>query len=87
MHGTPALVSPERGIIFAVALGTEYGMRLPPEELALARTAGAELVHEYRTTAVTLDLPARFGTGWVFGNFDRREPQWCIAALKFADQR
>jgi hypothetical protein len=86
VHGTPALVSPNSGTIFALALGTEYGLRLPPAEWALARTAGAELVHKYRTVGLTLDLPARLGAGWIFGNFDPREPEWCIAALKFAEQ-
>jgi hypothetical protein len=86
VHGTPALVSPEKGIVFAAALGTEYGLRLPLEEFALARAAGAELVHDYRTAGVTLDLPDRFGAHWIFGNFDPREPEWCSAALRFAEQ-
>ena len=86
VHGTPALVSPESGTIFAVALGTEYSLRLPPAEFALARAEGAELVHEYHTVGVTLDLPARFGAGWIFGNFDSREPEWCVSALRYAEQ-
>jgi hypothetical protein len=86
VHGTPGLVSPQSGTIFAVALGTEYGLRLPPAEFALARAAGAELVHEYRTVGVTLDLQAQFGAGWIFGNFDRRESEWCVAALRYAEQ-
>jgi hypothetical protein len=84
--GTPALVAPVSGVIFAAALGTEYGMRLPPAQFGLARAAGAELVHEYRTVKVRLDLPQTFGMGWVFGLFDRREPEWCVAALKYAEE-
>jgi hypothetical protein len=79
-------VSPETGTIFGLTLGTEYGLRLPPAEFALARAAGAELVHEYQTVGVTLDLPTCFGAHWIFGNFDRREPEWCVAALQFAEQ-
>jgi hypothetical protein len=86
VYGTPALVSPRKGTIFAIALGTEYGMRLPPADFASARAAGAELVHVYRTVGVTLDLPAQFGPHWIFGNFDSREPEWCVAALQFAEQ-
>jgi len=82
----PALVSPRRGIIFAIALGTEYALRLPPAEFGLAQAAGAELVHHYRTAHVMLDLPAQFGSHWVFGSFDRREPEWCVAALEFAER-
>lgn len=84
--GTPALVSPVSGVIFAAALGTEYGLRLPPTEFALARAAGAEMVHDYQTVHVRLDLPRAFGVGWVFGLFDRREPEWCLAALRYAEE-
>lgn len=83
--GTPALVAPTRGVIFAVPLGTEYGLRLPPAEFGLARAAGAEVVHHYRTAGVTLDLTTRFGPHWLFGAFDRREAEWCVAALEFAE--
>jgi hypothetical protein len=85
VFGTPAQVAPQRGLVFAVALGTEYGLRLPPASFALARAAGAEVVHHYRTAGVTLDLAGRFGPGWVFGTFDRREPEWCRDALEFAE--
>lgn len=83
--GTPALVAPVSGVIFAAALGTEYGLRLPPAEFDLARTAGAEIVHDYRTVAVRLDLQQTFGAGWIFGLFDRREREWCLAALRYTE--
>ena len=83
--GGPVLVAPARGVVFAAALGTEYALRLAPSEFALARAAGAEIVHYYRTAGVTLDLGSRFGPHWVFGTFDGREPEWCAAALKFAE--
>src|SRR5687767_7983002 len=85
VHGAPALVAPQRGIVFGVALGTEYGLRLAPAEFALARAAGAEVVHHYRTVGETLDLADRFGPAWIFGRFDRREPEWCADALDFAE--
>ena len=85
VYGTPALAAPERGLVFAVALGTEYGLKLSPAGFALARAAGAEVVHHYRTVDVTLDLGTRFGPGWVFGTFDRREPEWIADALEFAE--
>ena len=84
--GTPALVSPGTGVIFAVALGTAYGLRLPPAEYDLARAAGAETVHHYSTIKVRLDLSQTFGAGWVFGLFDQREREWCLAALKYAEE-
>jgi hypothetical protein len=86
VSGRAVLVAPTAGVLFAAALGTEYGLRLPPEEFALARKAGAEVVHHYRTVDVTLDLARQFGPHWLFGTFDRREPEWCRAALEFAEQ-
>jgi hypothetical protein len=86
VHGRPVLVAPDTGVIFAVPLGTEYGLRLPPAEFALARKAGAEVVHEYHTVGVTLDLTEQFGPHWMFGMFDQREPAWCVAALEFAER-
>jgi hypothetical protein len=43
------------------------------------------LVHHYNTVDVTLDLAARFGPHWLFGALDPREPEWCVAALEFAE--
>jgi hypothetical protein len=79
----PALAHPN-GTILAAALGTQYALRLMPEDLAEAVEAGAELVHHFRTVGTTLDLPATFGPGWVFGRFDDREPEWVSAA--YAEQ-
>ena len=39
--GTPALVDPGTGVLFAFALGTQYVLRLPPGLAAEAVTAGA----------------------------------------------
>lgn len=79
-------MAPVSGVIFGLALGTEYGLRLPPAEFDLARAAGAEIVHLYRTIEVTLDLPETFGAGWVFGLFDRREGEWCLASLRYTEE-
>ena len=84
--GGAVLLAPSRGVIFAAALGTEYALRLPPAEFTLARSAGAEVIHHYRTVDITLDLATRFGPHWLFGNFDRREPEWIRPALEFAER-
>jgi len=74
----PALVQPSSGVILAAGIGTQYALRLLPEHAADAVAAGAELVHEFQTVGTTLDLPAAFGPGWVFGHFDARETGWLL---------
>jgi hypothetical protein len=76
----PALVQPESGVILAAGIGTQYALRLLPEDAAAAVEAGAELVHAFQTVGTTLDLPATFGAGWVFGRFEEREAGWLLAS-------
>jgi len=76
----PALVQPASGVILAAGIGTQYALRLLPEHAAAAIKAGAELVHEFRTVGTMLDLPATFGTGWVFGRFADEEGEWLRAS-------
>lgn len=77
---TAALVHPESGVVVAVALGTQYALRLAGDSLAKARDAGFETSHEFVTVARTLDLASTFGEGWVFGRHDPREPDWLFAS-------
>jgi hypothetical protein len=77
----PALVHPG-GIIVAAAVGTQYALRLLPDDRLLAIAAGAELMHHFRTVDTTLDLPATFGPDWVFGRFDDREAGWLLASFE-----
>ena len=73
---TAALVDPESGVILAVALGTQYALRLSGEGLVAARSDGYETRHEFATVGRTLELEATFGPGWVFGQYDEREGPW-----------
>jgi hypothetical protein len=75
---TAALVEPESGLILAVALGTQYALRLTGEGLASALESGYETRHEFRTVGRTLDLAATFGPGWVFGRYDPPEAAWLL---------
>jgi hypothetical protein len=74
--GGAALVDPSSGLVLAVALGTQYAIRLTEEGLAAALAAGLETRHEFATVGRTLDLAATFGPGWVFGRYDEREAGW-----------
>lgn len=73
---TAALVDPHSGLILAVALGTQYALRLAGEGLLAALDTGHETSHEFATVGRTLDLVAAFGPGWVFGRYDPRESDW-----------
>jgi hypothetical protein len=74
--GGPGLLDPDSGLILAVALGTQYALRLTGRGLAAATEAGFETVHTFHMVNRTLDLPATFGSGWVFGGWDDREAAW-----------
>lgn len=90
--GAPVLIHPASGVIFGFAGGTHtYALRLPPKERDAALTAGCRRVWEYRAcpelnmTASTLSLD-EIGKEWVFGQFQPREKEWCLAAFRFADE-
>jgi len=72
----PALVEPHSGIVLALALGTQYALRLTDAGRRAAVAAGAETIHMFATSGGTLDLDASFGPGWVFGSWDEREGAW-----------
>lgn len=90
VHGAPALVHPESGVIFGFAGGTStYALRLPQPALAEARSAGWQTVHEYPAysylgiAASRLDL-AELGPDWILGAGHPAEPSWCLAAYQHA---
>jgi hypothetical protein len=78
---TAALVDPASGLIVAIALGTQYAIRLAGDALAEAEAAGFTSVHHFRTVDRTLDLAATYGPGWVFGKMDAREKDWLARSL------
>jgi hypothetical protein len=71
--GTPVLVHPQVGVLFGIAFGTVYCLRLSEADKESALKAGA------RTECGTLDLESQFGPGWVFGNWTQVELEWCRA--------
>jgi hypothetical protein len=76
--GTPALVHPETGILFGVAIGTEYFLRLTDADLEIALKAGAS-TERRGSDGSTLDLVSEFGPGWIFGSWQLAELDWCRA--------
>lgn len=74
-HG-PALVHPHSRIVVALALGTQYALRLPAGRVTEAMAAGATEVHTFATSGGTLDLRTTLGPGWVFGAWSDAEGEW-----------
>jgi hypothetical protein len=93
VYGAPVLVNPKTGIIFGFAGGTlTYALRLPPAEREAAIKAGCKRTWNYpafpelKIKASQLKLD-EFGEEWVFGQFQAREKEWCLAAYEFAEHR
>jgi hypothetical protein len=82
---TATLVDPTSGVILALALGTQYAIRLSGDGLGAARSAGFETSHEFATVSRTLDLAATLGHGWVFGRHDAREGEWLAETARTAN--
>lgn len=76
--GTPALVHPQTGVLFGVATGMSYCLRLTDADLESALQAGAKTEVTW-SNGSSLDLASRFGPGWVFGNWQPAELEWCRA--------
>ena len=73
---TPTLVHPQTSIIFALALGTQYCLRLPPAVTLEAEKAGARTTTRW-SDGSELDLDKEFGPNWVFGRWLETEALWC----------
>jgi hypothetical protein len=66
VFGSPVLLVPTSKLIIAVAIGTQYAIRVPPVLPSM----------QTQTTwsnGKTLDLRATFGADWVFGSYAAEE--------------
>lgn len=81
VYGTSAFVHPHSGIIFALAGGQVYYLRLPPDLLPNALDAGARTTYaDFSFTDPRQDL----GEDWVYGWQDLDiETKWCQAAYEY----
>jgi hypothetical protein len=79
--GTPVLVNPHSGIIFAFAAGPTYALRLPNESRQTAIEMGARQVK--RNGGATVDL-SQLGDKWVIGLGRQDSPDWWKSAFEFS---
>src|SRR5437867_9655572 len=84
VHGTPALVHPRVGVILAIAIGTQYGLRLPGGLLGVATKAGAR-THTKWAGGREMDTQQDLGEDWVFGGWLQDELNWCKSVYEMLD--
>jgi len=82
VYSTPALVHPENGTIFVLALGTGYGLRLPPPLVEVAIRRGARISLRY-TDRDDMHIHRDLGRDWVLGAWLPAEPRWCAKAFEY----
>ena len=75
--GTPALVQPESGIVFAFAYGTQYCLRLPETLIETAFLAKAKTSTRWSNGKVEDLRQLELGPGWIFGSWMAAEIEWC----------
>jgi hypothetical protein len=83
--GTPALVQPATGVLLAVAMGTQYCLRLPGDLRKLALQAGCKTIMKWSPGHVT-DIELEFGDDWLFGKWLPAEIVWCREAFEIFGQ-
>ena len=82
IHSTPVLAHPGNGTIFVVALGTGYGLRLPPSLVKSAVRRGARISVQY-TYGGDMNTHRDLGRDWVLGAWLADEPRWCVKAFEY----
>lgn len=88
VHGAPALVQPDSGMVLGVAIGMQYALRVAGSRLDEAISRGAKTSTVWSGGAV-MNLRESFGNDWIFGGWLADEPAWCAEAydLAAADSR
>jgi len=81
IYSNPSLVHAETGIIFALGMGTWYGLRLPRKLISVAIAAGAKTRMEFSTG--NMDIRQSISDEWVFGGFLVQELGLCKSAYDY----
>jgi hypothetical protein len=74
--GSPALVHPRSGVVLALAIGTQYGIRIPDRLLQEGLPAGVRTKTSW-STGGQMDIQDELGADWVFGTWNAAEDAWC----------
>ena len=85
VYSIPALVHPTSGIVLAIGMGTQYGLRLPAPLCTDAIAAGALTITKWSGGEHT-DIRQTLGDDWVFGAWLEGELKWCREAYGMCDR-
>ncbi|MDX2227144.1 MAG: hypothetical protein SFY92_08675 [Verrucomicrobiae bacterium] len=76
IHGTPALAHPKSGVILALGIGTQYGLRLTTSLADEAIRAGAKKENIW-SDGSRMNIQDTLGNDWFFGCWSSNESAWC----------
>jgi hypothetical protein len=79
--GTPALVHPHSGVVLAIAIGTQYALRLPGRVAQDGLPAGTRTENTWSTGGV-MDIQKELGSDWIFGSWASAEEEWSLEAFQ-----
>jgi len=79
--GSPALVHPGSGVVLALAIGTQYALRVPGRVLRDGLPAGARTQNTW-SGGGQMNIQEEFGADWVFGKWDSSEEAWCLECFQ-----
>ncbi len=79
--GSPVLLQPASRVILAVAIGTQYAIRLPSPVSQTGPPANARTETVWSDGA-RMDVRHEFGSDWVFGSYSAEEETWCLQSFK-----
>ena len=79
--GTPALVHPDSGAVLAIAIGTQYGIRLPRRIQKEGLSPDARIQVTW-TTGEQMKIQEEIGSDWVFGTWASAEEAWCLETFQ-----
>src|SRR5262245_33657274 len=75
--GTPALIHPRSGVILAIAIGTQYALRVPNRVVQEGLPDGTRTQNTWSTGA-HVDIRQEIGRDWIFGTWASAEEDWCL---------
>lgn len=75
--GTPALVHRKKRVVLVLALGTQYGLRIPEQFREVALKKGAKTYIKWSGDSGDLDTERDLGSDWILGSYLDEEKIWC----------